>query len=105
MVAHFSDKSLIPKLTVLSVAEEASEALIDRFNEGNRSGLDPSEKQKGRGKNEAVYRKLLGGKLNLLPNDDRENIEPVLRIFVHVFHDEDSKDFKRTGVVEHLVLL
>jgi len=55
--------------------------------------------------NEALYRKLLEGKLNHLSKRDEEQIDPVLRIFAHVFHDDDSNDFKATVVVEHDIVL
>jgi hypothetical protein len=29
--------------------------------------------------------------------------EPVLHQYKHVFHDEESNDFKSTGVVEHQI--
>ena len=34
----------------------------------------------------------------------RQKIEQVLRKFAQVFHDEDSNDFKDTGVEHEIVL-
>jgi len=63
-------------------------------------------KQKGKViKNEAVYHKLLGGKLDHLPSKDRKKIKPVLLKYAHVFHDEESNDFNTTDVVEHEINL
>jgi len=39
--------------------------------------------------------------LNHLPQEERRLIEPVLLKYTHVFHDEDTNDFKATDVVEH----
>ena len=64
MVANFSDEPLvIPKSAVLGVAEQVSETLINKINAETRSGSDPL----ARNKNEALYQKLLEGKLNHLP--------------------------------------
>jgi hypothetical protein len=48
MVANFSDEQLIiPKVTVLGVAEEITEALVDRINPRDPPTSDPlSDKQK-----------------------------------------------------------
>jgi hypothetical protein len=40
-----------------------------------------------------------------LPPEERQRIEPVLQKFAHVFHDEETDDFKSTNVIEHQVLL
>jgi len=32
-------------------------------------------------------------------------IEPVLMKYAHVFHDEESNDFKDTDVIEHQIVL
>jgi len=52
-------------------------------------------------KNDALYQKLLSGKLDHLTLEDKQQIEPVLQKYAHVFHDEDTYDFKGTNVVEH----
>ena len=36
---------------------------------------------------------------------DRQHIEPVLRKNAHVFHDEESNDFKEINVIEHQILV
>ena len=43
--------------------------------------------------------------LDHLTQDARQHIEPVLLKYAHVFHDEDSNDFKGTNVVEHQILV
>lgn len=54
--------------------------------------------------NQVLYNKLLRDKLSHLTQADRQHIEPVLLKYAHVFHDEESNDFKGTNVVEHQIL-
>ena len=101
MLANFSDTPLvILKFTVLGVAELVSEALVD----GGNASRPCVETHKGR-KNEVVYRNFLEGKLGHLPSKERGRIEPVLLKYAHVFHDEDSNDFKTRELVEHEIIL
>jgi len=52
-----------------------------------------------------VYRKLLLGKLDHPSEEEKQAIEPVLMNYAHVFHDEDSNDFKGTDVIDHHIVL
>jgi len=52
---------------------------------------------------EALYEKLLPGKLDHLTSEDRRHIEPILIKYTHFFHDENENDFKCTNVVEHQI--
>jgi hypothetical protein len=102
MVAYFSDEELtLPKATVLGVAEEISESLVDSVNAGNASGQSQRVKQGNLNRNKALYQKLLKGKLDYLSEEERARIEPVLLRYAHLFHDEDSNDFKGADVIEH----
>jgi hypothetical protein len=102
MIANFSEEVLtIPKATVLGVAEETTEALVERINAGNGVILPPSDYRRKQKRNEALHQKMLRGKLDHLSEEDRQDIEPVLLKFAHVFHDEETNDFKGTDVVEH----
>ena len=47
---------------------------------------------------------LLQGKLDHLPEAERKLNEPVLLEYTHVFHDEETNDFKGTDV-EHQILV
>ena len=106
MVANFSNQELtLPKATVLGVAEEASEPLIDKINSRRESSANMSTKPPSERSNIALYDKLLRDKLNHLTQDERRHIEPVLLKYAHVFHDEESNDFKGTNVVEHQILV
>jgi hypothetical protein len=50
--------------------------------------------------NNKLYQKLLIDKLDYLNNKEKGLIEPLLKRFAHVFHEEDTNDFKSTTVVE-----
>jgi len=63
MLANFSNEPLVvPKATVLGVAEEISESFVNKINPKYKSDA-PVEPQKQK-KNETLYRKLLQGKLD-----------------------------------------
>jgi hypothetical protein len=71
MLATFSDEVLtLPKATILGVAEEVSESIVDKNNPGTETNLtEPTEPPRKR-KNEALYEKLLRGKLDHLSQED-----------------------------------
>ena len=106
MLVNFSDEPLtINKATVLGVAEEIAESIVDKVNAGKQSGSDSPIKPRRKRKNEALYCKLLKGKLDHLPPDERQLIEPVLVIYAHVFKDVEANDFKGNGVIQHEILV
>jgi hypothetical protein len=43
--------------------------------------------------------------LDHLTLDDKRHIQQVLLNYAHVFHDEESNDFKGTNIVEHQILV
>ena len=103
--ANFADETLtIPKATVLGVAEEISESLVDRINTRAESNSGSPTNPPKTKRNEALYDKLLCGKLDHLTSEER-HIEPMLLKYAHVFHDEDTNDFKATNVMEHQILV
>jgi hypothetical protein len=72
MLANFNDQTLIvPKSTVLGMAEEASEALINRINQSKGPDNHRPQKPERKKKNQALYRKLLKEKLDHLSQKDR----------------------------------
>jgi hypothetical protein len=75
----------IPKATVLGISEEVSEQLVDEINPGNKTDLQAPPKPPRRKKKEVLYDKLLQSKLDNLNQEDRLNIESILRKFAHVF--------------------
>ena len=79
MLANFSNEPLVvPKATVLGVAEEIPESVVDRINPKGKSESSTPVKPHRHKKNEALYHKLLQGKLDHLSQEDRRLIEPVL---------------------------
>ena len=102
MLANFCSEILtIPKVTVLGIAEEISELVIDRINYRNKSDSQRPNRPLRQKKNEALYRKLFQGKLDQFSLEVRQQIEPVLLKYAHVFHDEDTNDIKVANVIEH----
>jgi len=106
MVVNFSNEELtIPNAILIGVAEEITEELVGVINAGDKpkcSLLNNQQRKKG---NEALYRKLLQGKLDYLSEKERELIEPVLLEYAHAFHDEETNDFKGTDIKEHQILI
>ena len=65
MLANFSNEPLVVnKATVLGITQEISESLVDRINAKCKSDADSRTKPRRRKKNEALYNKLLKGKLD-----------------------------------------
>jgi hypothetical protein len=106
IVANLSDEQLIiPKATVLGVAEEITEELVDRVNPRDPPISDPLSVKQKKKRNEFLYRKLLRGKLNHVPVKERQLTEPVLLKYAHLFHDKQMNYFKGTSVIEHEIPL
>jgi len=77
MVANFSDETLIiPKSTVIGIAEPGSEALVNLVNSGEPKGAKSHTVRRREKLNEALYSKLLQGRLDHLSQEDRHLIEP-----------------------------
>jgi hypothetical protein len=106
MLTNFSNEALVvPKATVLGVAEGVSECIVDRINPKHETDLySPVKPRRGK-KNEGLYKKLLRGKLDHLTQEKRKETEPALLKYAHVFHDEESNDFECTKVIEHQILV
>jgi len=106
MIANFSKEQLtIPKATVLGVAEEITEELVDKINAEYKPKSDLVNDRQRKKRNELLYWKLLLGKLDHLSEDEKQVIEPVPMKYAPVFHDEDSNEFKGTDVIEHQIVL
>ena len=88
MLANFSSEILtFLKATFLGTEEEMSESVIDRKISRNGSESKRPTRPSRRKENEALYCKLLQGKLDHLTLKDRQQIGPVLLKYAHVFHD------------------
>ena len=96
-----NEELVIPKAKILGVTDEISETLVDCINADFDQPTKPCRKRR----NEALYQKLLQGKLDHLPPEDRQILEPVLLKYAHVFHDEATNDFKGTNVTELEILV
>ena len=79
--------------------------MIDRINIEKPQGTgSPNSPQMG-ARNKALYDKLLGGRLDHLKKNEKRLIEPGLQKYAHVFHDEETNDFKSTDVIEHEIVV
>jgi hypothetical protein len=93
MLAKFSNETVtVPKAIVVGLAVEVPESLVDKINARSQPDSQTPTKPPRQRKNEALYSKLLQGKLDHLSQEDRQHIEPVLLKYAHVFHDEDTND-------------
>ena len=102
MVTNFSDVALIvPKATVLGIAEELSESIVDKINKEGQSSFNAPTESHNCEKNKELFQKLLKGRLDHLPPHERQLIEPVLIKYAHVFYDKELNDFKATNVVKY----
>jgi len=92
MVANFSkEEMIIPKATVLGVAEEITEELVNKINAENKPKSDLVNDRKRKKRNEFLYRKLLLGILDRLSEEEKQVIE--------------SNDFIGTDVIQHQIVL
>ena len=106
MLANFSGETLIvPKTTVLGIAEEVSEDLVNRVNAESVTDTNSPARPPRKRKNEHLYSHLLQGKLDHLKPEERRHLEPVLMKYAHVFHEESTNYFKGSKVTEHHILV
>ena len=109
MVVNFSQEEIVlPKATVLAVAQEISPCVEAEINYGDSHRSSPCfVSDQVRRKREATmrskYSEYLDGVLGHLTRKERAVLEPVLRKYRHVFHDE-SAEFKGTDLVEHRII-
>jgi hypothetical protein len=88
MLANFIDETLIiPRATILGVAEEVLESLVDKINLGKETNPNELTMPSRKCKDEALHDKLLRGNLDQLSQEERQHIEPVLLWYAHVFHE------------------
>jgi hypothetical protein len=74
----------LPNATVLGVAEEISEKIVDAINAEKTTNTGFLTRRRA---NSRLYYKLLKDKLDHLDSKEKRLIEPVLKMFAHVFHD------------------
>ena len=78
-----------------------SESIVDKINREGQSSFDVPPESHSCEKNKALFQKLLKGKLDHIPQHERQLIETVLVKCAHVFHDEELNYFKATNIVEY----
>jgi len=111
MLANFSQEEIVlPKASVVGVAEAISPCVVAEINDSaNPSNTPCFTNGKGANKNrnapsETKCRDYLDSVLGHLTRKERAVMEPVLRKYRHVFHDEDEADFEGTDLVEHRII-
>jgi hypothetical protein len=103
MLANYSREELtLPNATLLGVAEEISEKIVDAINAEKTTDTGFLTRKRA---NSRLYCKLLKDKLDHLDSKEKGLIEPVLKRFAYVFHDEETHDFKSTTLVEHQIIV
>jgi len=73
MLANFSQEELtLPKATGLGLAEEVSETLIYQINIGKQLYTESPTRPQRKTRNEDLYKKLLGGELDILTKNGKQ---------------------------------
>jgi hypothetical protein len=106
MVKNFSHEHIVlPKATVLGVAEEIAEILVVRMSstgkQRTKSCFNTSIDAR---KDKAEFDQYIQDRLGHLAAAERSVIEPVLWKYRSVFHKEGSNDFPCTDLVEHRII-
>jgi len=110
MVVNFSQEEIVlPKATVLGVAEAFSACVVAEINDSDshRSPtcfVNGKVRTKRDANTESKYSEYLEGVLGHLTRKERVVLEPVLRKYRHVFHDDETAEFKGTDLVEHGII-
>jgi hypothetical protein len=79
-LANFSEEALdIPKATILGIAEQIPEPLVNKINA--KSGTNSNPTKPRRQKTEALYNKLLQGKQDHLSQEEKEHTASTFKIF------------------------
>ena len=84
MLANLSvEKLTVPKHTVLGIAQQVSEEMIDKIRVEEGSDIDRTTRKR---KKETLHEKLLPGKLNRLTPEDGWHTEPILLKYSHAMN-------------------
>jgi hypothetical protein len=90
IIANFSDEEIVlPKPTVIGVAEEISEGLVASNNDGH--GFETLHKGKT-AKQSVEFRNYFNEKLEHLNSKERSVLETVLQKYMHVLNEEGSNE-------------
>jgi hypothetical protein len=90
--------------TIVGVAEEVSESVVNRINDGSEIDTSRPDKPQRKKRNE-MYLTLLQGKLNHLTQQEKQLIVPVHIKYAQVFRYEEDNELKVTDVTEHEILV
>ena len=108
MVVNFSQEEVvIPRATVVGVAEEISPSLVAAINDrkGMSGGNEDEEPQSVNTVADKVkFSTYLQGVLNHLREHEKAVMEPVLRKYSHVFHIDEDSQFTGSDLVEHRIV-
>ena len=111
MLVNFSQEEIVlPKATIVGVAEKVSPCVVAAINDNDDSGNSPRSLGGNKTRRpvntvtEAKYSKYLDSTLGHLTRKERIVLEPVLRKFRHVFHHDENAEFKGTDLVEHRII-
>jgi len=109
MVVNVSQEIVLPKATVLGVAEGISPCVVAEINDSDSHRSPPyfvngKVRTKRDANTESKYSEYLEGVLGHLTRKERAVLEPILRKYRHVFHDDEAVEFKATDIVEHRII-
>jgi hypothetical protein len=108
MLVNFSHEEIvIPKATVIGVAEEISPSLIAALNEDEKSkpeGGNARRKPVNTVKNSDKHKAYVQEAVSHLSGEEKQVMEAVLLKYGHVFHDESKGTFPGTDVIEHRII-
>jgi len=108
MVVNFSGEEVVlPRATVVGVAEEISPSLVAAINDDASPADSCSNKTRcyvNTAKDEAKFRDYLSEVLGHLPKHERAVMEPVLHKYKNVFHMNEDSQFQGTDLVEHRII-
>jgi hypothetical protein len=96
----------LPKGTTLGVAEETSANIVAAINEEGTSNFSTGKKHLRINMvvNDTSLKQYLQDKLGYLSQAEKSVIEPILVKYWHIFHEEDSHEFRGTDSVEHKIV-
>jgi hypothetical protein len=108
MLANFSHEEIvIPKVTVLGLAEETCPIAVASINDGITTSDTPNARQSLSVNSVTVdkqFRQFLDKVLGHLTGDERAALEPILVKYRNVFYDENRNEFKGTDLVEQRII-
>jgi hypothetical protein len=108
MLVNFScEEIVLPKATVVGVAEEISASVVATINDSETTTDIPKRgdcKEVHTVGAEKKFKEYLQGVLGHLNRQERAVMEPVILKYRKVFHDAEDHRFKGTDLVEHRII-